>query len=280
MKRRLIGVVLAVLLAGGGTAALVAYVQTAKKQAVASEVASTVYVVDGKIAKGASAEAIRAAVHVEQVPTRLKQDQAVTDLADLDGMVAAVDLLPGEQLVKARLVPAAELTTDVPDDLMQVSLLLDPERAVGGMLKPGDTVGVFLSFDPFERDTAGIEPSTTTSTTATDATTTPSSTPGKTPNMTHLEFQKVRVTSVRAVQSSGGGGVGKSDKSSADASDVTAPVSNDKLIVTLALKAPQVEQIVFAAEFGHVWLASEPAQVDESGTRLVTLGNVYTAVMP
>lgn len=279
MKRRLIGVVLAVLLAGGGTAALVAYVQTAKKQAVASEVASTVYVVDGRIAKGASAEAIRAAVHVEQVPTRLKQDQAVTDLADLEGMVAAVDLLPGEQLVKARLVKAAELTTDVPDDLMQVSLLLDPERAVGGMLKPGDTVGVFLSFDPFERDTAGIEPSTTTTSTATDATTTPASTPGKTPNMTHLEFQKVQVTSVRAVQARSSSD-SKGDRSKADATDVTAPVSNDKLIVTLALKAPQVEQIVFAAEFGHVWLASEPAQVDESGTRLVTLGNVYTAVMP
>lgn len=277
MKRRLIGIVLAVLLAGGGTAALVAYVQTAKKQAVASEVASTVYVVDGKIAKGASAEAIRAAVHVEQVPTRLKQEQAVTDLADIDGMVAAVDLLPGEQLVKARLVPAAELTTDVPDDLMQVSLLLDPERAVGGMLKPGETVGVFLSFDPFERDTAGIEPSTTT--VVTGEATTPASTPGKTPNMTHLEFQKVQVTSVRAVQATGGSD-SKNDKSSADASDVTAPVSNDKLIVTLALKAPQVEQIVFAAEFGHVWLASEPASVDESGTRLVTLGNVYTAVMP
>ena len=33
---------------------------------------------------------------------------------------------------------------------------------------------------------------------------------------------------------------------------------------------------MFATEFGHVWLSNEPATVSDDGTRLVTLGNVYS----
>ena len=47
------------------------------------------------------------------------------------------------------------------------------------------------------------------------------------------------------------------------------------MLVTLALSSPQVEQVVFAAEFGHIWLTAENADADESGTRVVTLGEVY-----
>ena len=35
---------------------------------------------------------------------------------------------------------------------------------------------------------------------------------------------------------------------------------------------------MFATEFGHVWLSIDPATVSDDGTRLVTLGNVYTVV--
>ena len=47
------------------------------------------------------------------------------------------------------------------------------------------------------------------------------------------------------------------------------------LLVTLALSSPEVEQVVFAAEFGHIWLTAENADADESGTRIVDLGEVY-----
>ena len=50
------------------------------------------------------------------------------------------------------------------------------------------------------------------------------------------------------------------------------------MLVTLALSSPQVEQLVFGAEFGHIWLTAENADADESGTRIVTLGEVYGPV--
>ena len=33
---------------------------------------------------------------------------------------------------------------------------------------------------------------------------------------------------------------------------------------------------MFATEFGRLWLSNQPATVSDDGTRLVTLGNVYS----
>lgn len=273
MKRRAIGIVLAVLLAGGGTAALVGYVQAAKDKAVSSEVLTTVYVVDAKIPKGAKATDIRAKVKAEQVPARLKLDDAVTDLASVEGKVAAVELLPGEQLVAARLTEGS--VSNAPKGLMQISVMLEAQRAVGGQLVAGDLVGVFLSFDPFDTNDVGLaalyeNPPTTPA--PVPGSTTPTSA-AKSPNMTHLEFQKIQVTAVQRVVLGGGlGGKNDSKATGEDAPDI----DTERWVVTLAMTAKQAEQLVFAAEFGHVWLANQPATVDESGTRIVTLGNVYT----
>ena len=38
---------------------------------------------------------------------------------------------------------------------MQISALLEAERAVGGVIQKGDLVGVYLSFDPFDLDVTG-----------------------------------------------------------------------------------------------------------------------------
>jgi pilus assembly protein CpaB len=272
MKRRVIGMLLAILLAAGGTIALVAYVQTAKNRAVASEELVDVYVVDTKIPKGAAAETIRGAVRVEQVPTRLRQPDAVSDLGSLTDKVALVELLPGEQLVTARLGEQAA-ATESPTDKVQVSVRLDPERAVGGLLKPGDSVGIFLSFDSWQLAEAGPKFYEILKAAAA-----PDPIGDKTPNLTHLEFQKVMVTGVQIVDTNAGSTIGNNKKTT-ESTDVVVPVSNQQLIVTVALTAPQAEQLVFTAEFGHVWLASEPATVSEDGTRIITLGDAYSVAL-
>ena len=102
-KRRIIGIVAAVLLALVGTVSLIAYVNSAKDDAVADEALVDVYVVDEFVPKGAASETIAASVSIEQVPARLKQAGAITDLASLCDEVAATDLQPGDQLLTARL---------------------------------------------------------------------------------------------------------------------------------------------------------------------------------
>jgi hypothetical protein len=150
---------------------------------------------------------------------------------------------------------------------------------VGGNLKKGDLVGVYLSFDPFSFDEAGRDPGAADATSA-SSTTVPAAAAAagstqpaddkQTPNVTRLEFQHVLVTNVQTTNEP----VVPDDK---DRKDVEQ-ISGSQYVVTLALSPEQSERFVFATEFGHVWLSNEPATVSDDGTRLVTLGNVYSVV--
>jgi pilus assembly protein CpaB len=298
-KRRIVGILAAVILATIGTVALVGYVQSAKDKAVAEERMVEIYVVDKLVPKGAAAETIKASVSVEQIPARLEQPGAITDLDAVGRNVAAADLQPGDQLLAARLVPQDEVAIEVKDKV-QVSAVLSPERAVGGSLKKGDLVGVYLSFDPFEYDKAGGDPETvdaidptdvaetadtltepestdnsdTTGTTDTAAAAPDEEEDKQTPNVTHLEFQHVLVTNVQTTNEP----VLPDESDEGDADDFVEQVTGSQYIVTLALSPEQSERFVFATEFGHVWLSNQPASVSDDGTRLVTLGNVYSVV--
>lgn len=271
-KRRITGIVAALALAIIGTVALVGYVQSAKDKVVADETLVDVYVVDKLVPKGAEAATIKSSVSVEHIPSRLKQSGAITDLAALGTDVTATDLQPGDQLLAARLVPKAEVSQAVTDKV-QISTMLAAERAVGGTLQKGDLVGVYLSFDPFDLDQTGQVTTTPTvdpsAALAGDATAT-TAVPTKSPNTTRLEFQHVLVTNVQTTDT----------PVSSDTKDtqVVAQVSGQQYVVTLALSPEQSERFVFATEFGHVWLSNEPASVSDDGTRLVTLGNVYSVV--
>lgn len=278
-KRRVIRITSALVLAIVGTVALMAYVKSAKDEAVAGEALVDVYVVDELVPKGAGEAVIEKSVSIAQVPARLRQPGAITDLADVDSdEVAAIDLQPGDQLLAARLTTKQAVSDEVTDKV-QISVRLEAERAVGGALAKGDLVGVYLSFDPFELET--VDPDATAATSdgaeTTDTTSDTTPTPKKSPNMTSMEFQHVLVTNVQTTNAPV-----TVDTDSDDASDgpQIVQVSGSEYIVTLALSPEQSERFVFATEFGHVWLSKDPATVSDDGTRLVTLGNVYEVVAP
>jgi pilus assembly protein CpaB len=280
-KRRIIGIAAAVLLALVGTASLIGYVNAAKADAVAEEELVDVYVIDEFVPKGADAETIKSAVELEQVPARLEQDGAIHDLDDLGDDVAASDLQPGDQLLAARLASRGGVIGEV-DDKVQVSARLDAEQAVGGALQKGDLVGVYLSFEPFDRigtveisevvedseDGGADEVTDSDEATGDDADRVVQE---KTPNMTSLEFHHVLVTNVQTVN--------PPVRTDDDSDDATiAQVTGTQYVVTLALSPEESERFVFATEFGSVWLSIEPASVTDDGTRIVTLGDVYKVV--
>ncbi len=264
-RRRIIGILVAIAMAIIGTVALVSYVQSAKDEAVADEALVDVYIVDTLVPKGADPETIKSAVSVAQVPARLVQSGAITDLDEVGANVAAADLLPGDQLLQARLVTQEQVADDVIDKV-QVAARLSAERAVGGSLKKGDLVGVYFSFDPFDLGTTDqdADPADEESTGST-----PSEAPEKSPNTSRLEFQQVLVTNVQTTNAPVEVG---------DETQGAGRVTDSEYVVTLALSPEQSERFVFAAEFGHVWLSIDPASVTDDGTRLVTLGNVYRVV--
>ena len=255
MRRRVTGIVASLLLASLGTILLVAYVQSARNEAVAGERMVDVLVVTDAIDRGTKAADIEDSVAVRQVPAKVKADGAVDDVDDLnDDLVAAVELVPGEQVVSTRFVTRQQAARgDIPEGLQEVTVPLEPARAVGGRLSPGDTVGVFLSFDPFELTREG----------------------DKTPNTTHLELHKVLVTGVQIENAQNLGA--QEDDSSDENADRPTQAASGTYLVTLAVDSAAAEKVVFAAEHGFVWLSAEPEEADEGGTQVVTRGDVYEA---
>ncbi len=277
MSRRVLGLIASVALAAAGTFVLLAYVNGADERAAAGEEVVAVLIVAEPIDRGTAAADLGDLVKSTLVPAKVRAEGAVADVADLEG-VAAVDLAPGEQVLASRFVPVNDLETEakveVPEGLLQVTVSLSPERAVGGRLRPGSTVGVLASFEPFDfnaTEPGGApedQPVEIVLETEPEEEAEPA-TKLRTPNSTHIVLHKVLVTNVQIERLPAETATPDVEQSNLE----LAPTGN--LLVTLAVSAPDAEKVVFAAEHGTVWLAAEPAEADETGTTIQTRGTIY-----
>ncbi|WP_043440683.1 Flp pilus assembly protein CpaB [Arthrobacter sp. L77] len=243
MKNRIIGAVAAGLLALLGTVLLVGYVDGAEQRAFAGTQTENVLVLSATVPAGTPAEDALLSTTTEAMPAKAIAEGVVTDPAQIAGLVTTVDLVPGEQLLVSRFIDPADAAgpteIEVPEGMQEVSVLLEPQRMAGGRLSPGDTVGVFISLG------AGtLQPPAP---------------------VTHLTMHKVLVTAIQGLPAEVEGEVAD------DASGVPA----GSLIVTLARTAPDVEKLVFAQEFGTLWLSKEPSEATEDGTRELTQEGIY-----
>ncbi len=248
MKNRIISVVTAALLAIVGTILLVGYVNGAEQRAFAGTETSDVLMVSAAVPAGTPAEEALLSTTTEAMPAKAVAEGVVTDPAQIAGLVTTVDLVPGEQLLRSRFIDPADAEgstgIEVPAGMQEVSVLLEPQRMVGGRLSPGDTVGVFISLG------AGtLQPPAA---------------------VTHQTMHKVLVTAVQGLPAHVEG-----DTPDAEAADDASGVPPSSLIVTLARPAPDVEKLVFAQEFGTIWLSKEPAEATEEGTRELTQEGIF-----
>jgi pilus assembly protein CpaB len=151
VRRRLLAALAALLLAATGAVVLLAYVRGADARALAGVETVDVLVVDQPVAEGTPGEDLAGLVRTERLPAKAVVPGGVPDLGELTGQVATIDLQPGEQLLAARFAAPADLTVPgtvaPPEGASEVSILLEPQRAVGGRLAAGDTVGVHVSLE-------------------------------------------------------------------------------------------------------------------------------------
>ena len=226
-----------------GTLVLVGYVRGADARALAGAEPVQVLVVDSPIAAGTPGGELSELVRTDTVPAKAAVEGRVTDLDELAGLVATADLLPGEQLLTSRFQSPDRLqapgTVAVPEGLQEVSVLLEPQRAVGGRLAAGDTVGVYLS------QVQG------------DA------------KQTHAVLHRVLVTQVQ------GAPAAPDPTTEAAAGTATAAAPAAHLMVTLAIDAQDAVTVVFGAEHGTLWLSLESEGATTSGTRVVQPDTVY-----
>ena len=133
---------------------------------------------------------------------------------------------------------------DLPAGLQEVSVLLEPQRAVGGRLAAGDTVGIVVSM------------------------TSQDGTPA-----THAVLHQVLVTQVQGAPSPVDPAAQEGEDPATASSGTPAPSAS--LMITFAVDAAQAEAVVFGVEHGTLWLSLEPDGADTGGTDVITPGNIY-----
>lgn len=239
--RRKLRILAGITAAAIGTIMLYAIVNNRDKEPV-GEVTEfgSVVVVKTAIPRQTPVESIIDSVEVMQIPTNLINPGAVATLGEItSGYVTSTELLPGEQLLSARFRDPEGLSRIlVPNSLQEVTIPIFPERAVGGAFNPGDTLGVIASFDAGEG--------------------------GK--NSSFI-LHRALVTAVQF--STSDLGVASATASGSDTSARTAPT--DQLLVTFAVSSVDAVRLVFAAEFGSIWLSLEGPGATVGGEGSITL---------
>jgi pilus assembly protein CpaB len=281
MNRRWIGVVASIALALLGAFLLVQYIQGADERALEGEETVEVLVASTDVPRGTAAEDLAGSVETVLVPAKLQTPGSVGDLAALEGTYTSVDLVAGEQLLAGRFVAADTLVTldefPLPAGMLEVTISLSPERALGGAVRPGEEVALVASFNPFNFleqqnpeeivEISVAEDGTVTETTSSGDVTSVRTT---TPASTHLIIPRALVSNVQVEQRATSS---SRDNSTEDSTVNLAPTGN--LLISLALDPEDVERTVFTAEFGNLWLARASEVTLEGTTPIQTRATVY-----
>jgi pilus assembly protein CpaB len=250
VKRRIIAASVAIVVAVVSGVLLLSYVNSADQRAMAGMRTEKVLVITTAVPKGTDGDQLSDHVALRTLPAKTVVPGALTSTSGLGGKVAITDLEPGEQVLASRFAdPAAQQAAGVvhiPKGFSEVSVQLDAQRAAGNNLAAGDHVGVIISLGDSVDN-----------------------------GRTHLAMHQVLVTRVQGVTAQE---AASEAKAQTDQKDGTAaqPAPQAGLMVTLAVSAEDVEEVVFAGEYGHIWLSLENKDSNNNGTSIVTEKNDLT----
>jgi pilus assembly protein CpaB len=225
MTRRILGVLLAIILAVIGTGAVLLYVYTAKNSVAEGQTAVKVLVAKQRIQAGTSAESIRGRGLVEEVvmpAATVPADTLTAIAAELDKLVLTHDVQPRQLMLKGMFGAATRLSGGiaVPEKMLALSIKTAVEEEVGGFVRPGSQVAVFATFEPDN---------------------------GK--PVTKLLLPRVETLAVGAY---GQDGVTSSQKDDDRDGKAAGTVT---LLVTVAVTQADAEKLVHAMRFGEIYLA-------------------------
>lgn len=257
MKTRIIGAIIALILAVVGAFFLVTYVRGADARAQEGAELADVYVVAEEIPSGTAGESVSDFVELDTAPKRNIPEGAVTDLSELDGLVADGKVFVGEQLLQAQFVdPAVKASrgdVDVPAGMQEVSFALPVQRMVGGAIRPGSKIGLVVT-----KYEVGVDIKDATPTFVPES---------------QFSFNGVLVTNAQI-------GENVSDGDSSD----TDETSGDTILLTVALATHDAERLVWAMEgyvqeggdyipYVGVWATLQNEATDISGSSPVNESN-------
>ena len=148
---------------------------------------------------------------------------------------------------------------EVPAGLQEITVRLGIDRVVGGQSRPATRSACLFPSVTLPPATEGA--------------------PAASGNGTQLTFHKVLVT---AVQFSSGApaqtqaqATQASSQGALNADSDNKQTSSDSYLITFARNAVDAEKLVYAAEFGKIYLSKEPADATEGTTGVVNQTRVF-----
>ncbi|MEG9225068.1 Flp pilus assembly protein CpaB [Aeromicrobium sp. Sec7.5] len=148
MKKQVIAILVAAVLAMLAVVALVVYANNADDRALEGTETVEVLQATEDIAVKTPVSEIADKVELVKVPKSVQIPGALTSLDDLESQVTTVALVAGDQLSEAKFDAPESVKgpAALPDGMQQLTIQVDGARLVGGAVKAGDRVGVFTSY--------------------------------------------------------------------------------------------------------------------------------------
>ena len=249
MKRRVLTVALAVLLAILGTAGVLAYIKQADARAVAGMKAVTVLVAQQRIPSGTSAgQALSSGELASQtLPAASVPADAVRSLAGLDGLVTSSEIQPGQLLLRPLLVTPAQVAGGlaVPPGMVAVTVQLCLPEAVAGNLHAGSVVAIYDTQAPGSGSSSAL--------TAQPNCTGPHQQQSAATARTKVVLPRVQILSVG--EAGANSQPGTAGTLTSGAASTAASASQGTVLVTVALSQADAPKLIQLTETGLPYLA-------------------------
>lgn len=236
---------LAVLAGVLAVATLLAFMRGYKRNLDQQAQPVTVLVAKGELPKGSSGDLIarKALYQATGFKREQVQDGAITDPASLRGLVAAREIVPGQQLTTSDFTrPTDPIMSHLGDDQRAVSVPLDSAHGLIGDVHAGDHVDVYAGFE--------VQPDGA----------------GRPRPVLRVLLQDVQVLKAPATQQKSGG-LGGSSGQTQD--------------IVLRVRDADAPELAFSADNGKVWIALRPqAGARSTKPTLVNLERLLVGLPP
>ncbi|MGI5170000.1 Flp pilus assembly protein CpaB [Spirillospora sp. CA-253888] len=241
MRRRLLALAAALVLAVAGAAAIVVHVAGADDRALAGKRAVHVLVAARRVPAGTTGAALRTGDHLRRVrmPAETVPAEALDALdAGADALALTAELQPQQLLLRGMLARPRASTggLDVPDGRIAVSVAVAAPGDVAGHVRPGTRIAVFDTFNV----QAGRPGVPTGDRLADDRATN---------RATRVLLPRVQVLAVGSRPATTGDG-GSGDESGGG----SGGKAGQTLPITVAVTQSEAERLVHAAQTGTLYL--------------------------
>jgi len=241
MKRRLLIIVLALILAAVGTTGVLSYVRGANARAIAGLKAVSVLVAQKKITSGTTASsALHGGLLASQTlpASSVPADALSAITGDMASLVLSADLQPGQLLLRPMLVTPAQTTSGlaIPPGMMALTLAFCLPEVVAGAVQAGSQVAVF--------DTVGNSSITAQPGCA-----------GAHAEITGTIKTRVVLNRVQVLSAGVASSASAASVSTASALGSSSTSGQGSTLVTLAVTQAQAEQLIQMTETGMPYLA-------------------------